>query len=190
MHEKKVYRLAIVSLLTAVLLLQTFIPWLGYIPLGPISITIVQITVMLGASLFDKQVGTMLGGIWGVLAWLRHLLQPTVVSPVFINPRGSVLPRLLTGFLTAVLASYLRKKFSGRWVYALIGALGSLCNTLLVMGAIYLFARAAYAQALGVSEAAILPIILGVVLTNGLAEMLASALVLPLLAQALQKVLK
>ncbi|KAA9299217.1 MULTISPECIES: ECF transporter S component [Aerococcus] len=190
MHEKKVYRLAIVSLLTAVLLVQTFIPWLGYIPLGPISITIVQITIMLGASLFDKQVGTMLGGIWGVLAWLRHLVQPTVVSPVFINPLVSVLPRLLTGFLTGLLASYLKDKLSGRWAYALTGALGSLCNTLLVMGAIYLFARTAYAQALGVSESAIVPIILGVVLTNGLAEMLVSALILPLLAQSLKKVLK
>ena len=50
-----VFQLTILSMLLAILIAQTFIPMLGYIPLGPIDVTIVHITVILAAVLFGKK---------------------------------------------------------------------------------------------------------------------------------------
>ena len=63
-------RLTAQTLLLAILILQDFIPALGNIPIGPLSLTTLQITVMIGAVVMGPNTGMLLGGTWGVITWL------------------------------------------------------------------------------------------------------------------------
>lgn len=190
MNKKtNVFQITILSMFLAILIAQTFIPMLGYIPLGPIDVTIVHITVILVAVLFGPKMGTILGTTWGLLSMLRAYIQPTPFNIVFLNPLISVLPRLIVGFLSGILFVFLSKKFSNKISYAITAAVGTLSNTILVLGSIYLFASETYAQALGISENLLLGTLGTVAATNGVIEMIASVIILPLLAIPLNKVI-
>src|SRR5699024_12034604 len=108
MNKKtNVFQLTIISMLLAILIAQTFIPMLGYIPLGPIDVTIVHITVMLAAVLFGTKTGSIIGLAWGLLSMLRAYMQPTPFNIVFLNPIISVITRLIVCLLRASTCNFL-----------------------------------------------------------------------------------
>ena len=186
--QPKVFQITILSMFLAILIGQTFIPMLGYIPLGPIDVTIVHITVILVAVLFGPKMGSVLGGAWGLLSMIRAYIQPTPFNIVFLNPVISVFPRLIVGFLSGMLFIFLSKKFSVKISFAVTAGIGTISNTLLVLGSIYLFASETYAEALGISENLLLGALATVAGTNGIIEMIASIIILPLIAIPLSKV--
>lgn len=186
-RKQNVFQLTIVSMLIAILIVQTFVPMLGYIPLGPIDVTIVHITVILAAVLFGKKTGLVIGTVWGTLSMFRAYLQPTPFNVVFLNPLISILPRLLVGWGSAVVFSFLKERISTRLSYAMTAAIGTFMNTVLVLGSIYLFASETYAKALGISKQLLLGALGTVVATNGIIEIVASVIILPLLAIPLAK---
>ena len=189
-QSNKVFQMTIISMFLAILIIQTFVPVLGYIPLGAIDITIVHITVILAAILFGPKTGTIIGASWGLLSMIRSYVQPSITNVFFQNPLISVLPRLLVGLLSALLFMFIRNKISERWAYSITALVGTLLNTVLVLGSIYIFAVEAYSNATGIPETAVLGALGTVVVTNGLIEALASMVILPLLAIPLAKVLK
>ena len=184
-----VFQLTILSMLLAILIAQTFIPMLGYIPLGPIDITIVHITVILAAVLFGTKTGSIIGLAWGLLSMLRAYIQLNPINIVFLNPFISVVPRLLVGWISAVIFNFLSHKTSDKVSYAVTAAVGTFANTFLVLGAIYLFASETYAEALGISETLLLGALGTIVATNGVIEIIASVIILPLVALPLKKAL-
>lgn len=189
-QSNKVFQMTIISMFLAILIIQTFVPVLGYIPLGAIDITIVHITVILAAILFGPKTGTIIGSSWGLLSMIRSYVQPSITNVFFQNPLISVLPRLLVGLLSALLFMFIRNKISERWAYSITALVGTLLNTVLVLGSIYIFAVEAYSNATGIPETAVLGALGTVVVTNGLIEALASMVILPLLAIPLANVLK
>lgn len=188
--NKDLFDMTIISMLIALLMIQTFVPMFGYIPLGPIDVTVVHITVILSAVLFGQRTGLLIGTIWGALSMLRAFMQPTPFNIVFLNPLISVVPRMLVGLISALVFKLLKDKLSKNLSYAITAGIGSLTNTVLVLGSIYLFASEVYANALGISETALLGALGTVVVTNGLIEAVASIVILPLLAISLEKGLK
>lgn len=191
MKEKNnVYQLTLISMMVALLIMQTFVPIFGYIPLGPIDVTIVHITVILSAVLFGQKFGTIIGAIWGLLSLLRAFMQPTPFNIVLLNPLISVLPRLLVGLISATIFKLLKDRLSKTLAYAVTAGIGSLTNTVLVLGSIYLFASEPYANALGIPESALLGALGTIVVTNGVIEIIAAIIILPILAVALDKFLK
>lgn len=191
MNKKtNVFQITIFSMFLAILIAQTFIPMLGYIPLGPIDVTIVHITVILAAVLFGTKTGAIIGLSWGLLSMLRAYIQPTPFNIVFLNPLISVLPRMIVGWLSAAIFILLKKRFSHKVSYAVTAGIGTFTNTVLVLGGIYLFAREAYAEALGISETLLLGALGTIVATNGVIEIIASIIILPLVALPLSKALK
>ena len=184
-----VFQLTILSMLLAILIAQTFIPMLGYIPLGPIDVTIVHITVILAAVLFGKKTGLIIGLAWGLLSMLRAYVQPTPFNVVFLNPLISVVPRLIVGWISAVVFIFLSEKISDKISYAITAAIGTFANTFFVLGGIYLFASEAYAKALGIQESVLLGALGTIVATNGVIEIIASVIILPLVALPLKKVI-
>lgn len=188
--NKNLFQMTMMSMIVALLIIQTFIPIFGYIPLGPIDVTIVHITVILTAVLFGPKIGLTVGTIWGSLSLLRAFMQPTPFNIVFLNPLVSVLPRLIVGWVSAVLFLLLKDRLSKRLSYAITAGIGSLTNTVLVLGSIYLFASELYANALGIPETALLGALGTIVITNGIIEVIASIIILPLIAIPLEKVLK
>lgn len=180
-NKSKAREITILALFTAILMIQSFVPGLGYIPIGPLHATIVQVTVILGGILFGIKMGTTLGFIWGLLSLLRSIMTPNILTPVIINPLISVVPRIMVGFISAYVFTLIIKKLPVSVSAMITGALGSILNTILFLGAIYLFAGQTYANAVGVDSQALLTTLMAIVTTNGVPEALISGVITPLI---------
>lgn len=191
--KKKTLRIALLALFTAIIILQNFIPFLGYIPLGVLNLTIIHVTVIVAALLLGPKDGAIVGGVWGTITFIRAFVWPTspIAPIVFVNPLISVLPRILIGVVAGYAFIWAKKSFHSKiFAVSLASVLGSLTNTFLVLGQIYLFYRGQSQVMYGLDTAALMPYLLGLVLTNGIPEALIAAIVSPAVAVPLAKRIK
>lgn len=192
-NRQKIYRLVVIALFAAIIIIQNFIPFLGYIPFGPLNLTIIHVTVIVAALILGPKDGAIIGGIWGLITFIRAFVWPT--SPlaviVFVNPLVSVLPRILIGVVAGwsfiLLSKQLKNKFLSMGIAAFLGAL---TNTVLVLGQIYLFYQNQAPAMYSLDVHALLPYLLGVVATNGIPEAILAAIACPLIATPLLKKIK
>lgn len=183
-QKMDVRRMVQIALLGAIMLVLSFTP-LGYIPLPFMRATTMHIPVIVGACLFGPKVGALLGGLFGVTSVIKATLEPNIMSFVFtpfyqFNPQfaGSwsslivaILPRILIGVVAALVFEAMVKFTRGDgFSFAVAGLVGSLTNTIGVMGLIYLLFGEQYAAASGMNPSLLLSAILGVVGTNGIVE--------------------
>lgn len=193
-RHQRILRMTLRALLVVIVLLQSMIPWLGNIPLGLMSITILPVTIAIIAIAFGPGEGALLGGLWGVITWIRAFVYPTsALAPlIFTNPVIAVVPRILVGVVAGYAFRELVKLLSPSVSAAVAGLLASLTNTGLVLGLIYLFfnhnhqVTAAYGQTNGHLAAALFAI----VTTNGLVEAAVALILTGLIAPAVWKVVK
>lgn len=192
-QKNKAYHTAILGILTAVILLQSFIPFLGYIPIPPLNPTIIHITVIIAALSLGTKDGMIIGGIWGVIRLIRAFAAPqTPLDPlIFTNPLISVLPRIMVG-LVAGLVFYWFKKKQKKQTFGMVlsSVLASLTNTVFVLGFIYLFYRDDYAAAVNVDSSNLMYVLGGVVVTSGAAEAVAAGILAPIIARPLMRISK
>jgi len=102
---------------------------LGFIPVPNISgnATIMHVPAILGGALEGPVVGTIVGGIFGVFSFIQAEV------PFFRDPLVSILPRLFIGVVSwAVFASL--RRWSIDVAAAAAGVLGSMTNTVGVLG--------------------------------------------------------
>lgn len=186
----KTYRIAIIGILAAIIFIQNFVPMLGYLPIPPLNPTIIHITVIIAALTLGTKDGMIIGGVWGVTRFVKAFVMPA--SPLdlllFTNPFISILPRILVGLIAGASYYALKKKMNDTSSMALASILGSLTNTILVLIFIYIFNRGEYAEAMGVSVAGLAKVLGTVVLTNGIAEAVAAAIIAPFIAKALKRI--
>ncbi|MGX7347897.1 ECF transporter S component [Aerococcus vaginalis] len=181
---------AVFCLFLALLILQTFVPWLGYLPLGVADVTIVHITVILGASLIGGKRGALLGLSWGILAMIRNLMTPGVLAPLFYNPLVAILPRLAVGAMVGFGYPKLKAKFNTVVSGTTFGATGAMVNTALVVVMVSLFSRKTYATLMGIPESKVMIVFLMSVLSNAVFEIIAAAILVPLILIPLEKVMQ
>lgn len=202
MNQKKtdVKLLAQMALLVALELVLAFTP-LGYIPLGFMNATTMHIPVILGACLLGPKMGGVLGGVFGVTSVVRATVTPNLTSFVFtpfysFSPEFSgnwtslivaIVPRVLIGVVAGLVFLLVMRVSHDKQAVALpiTGFIGSMVNTIGVMGLIYLLFGEQYAAAGGQSFDLLLGVIMGVVAVNGVPE----ALVAAVLTLAVGKVL-
>lgn len=188
--KNKAYRIAVLGIFTAIILLQSFVPFLGYIPIPPLNPTIIHITVIIAAISLGTKEGMIIGGIWGVVRLIRAFAAPqTPLDPlIFTNPLISVLPRILVGLVAGLVFYAFRKKGKQTFGMALAGVLASLTNTIIVLSFIYLFYKDDYAAAINVDSSNLMYVLGGVVLTNGVAEAVAAGILGPIIAKPLLRI--
>lgn len=192
------------ALMIALVAVVSFIPVLGYIPLVVIKATTVHIPVIIGAILLGPKAGAALGLTMGITSIIKNTIEPSLTSfafSPFIPVPGSdsgdlrallvaLVPRMLIGVVAGLvyrLVSLFDKKgFAACGAAAL---LGSLTNTGLVMGGIYLIFGRQYAEAINVGFEVLGTYIMGVVATNGLAEAAVAVVLSILLVCPLMRVL-
>ncbi len=162
----------------------------GFIPLPMAKATIMQIPVVIGAILEGPIVGATVGLIFGVFSIIQNILNPTsILSFAFINPLVSVLPRVLIG-ITAYY-SYRISFVKNDIVKTGIGAaIGSLTNTVGVLGMIYILYAAEYAEKMGIEVSAAAGAIFGVALTNGILEAIVAVVITIPIVLAVKKIFK
>lgn len=190
--KRSTYRISILAILTAIIVLQDFIPMLGNIPIGPLSLTTLHVTVIITAIVLGPVDGAIVGGVWGVLTWIRAFAFPSspLAPLVFVNPLVSVLPRIMIGLVAGWTFMALFKLFKYSLSSMVIAAiLGALTNTVLVLGFIYIFYHTPeVAKVYGVNVSNLFKALAAIFVTNGLAEMLMAAIIAPLIATPLRKV--
>ena len=169
MSPSRTRKIVVAGVLSAIAILLGATRW-GFIPwFTGISLTILNVPVVIGAVLEGPIVGTFIGLIYGLFSLYHAAVDPGPGEAIFTDPRLSIFPRLFIGLVAWLVWRALR-----RWpVAGLLGAgiAGSLTNTVLVLGMIGI---------LGILNW--IPI-LTIALTNGLPEAaLTAIIVLPVVA--------
>ena len=166
----EVRKMAIIGVLSAISIMLSMTP-LGFIPIGPLNLTIMHIPVIIGAVLEGPLVGIIVGLIFGFTSLLRAITMPTITNFALINPLVSILPRVLIGIVAYYVYKLTIKLTKNALVSGWItGVMGSLVNTVGVLGMTYILYGARYAEALGKSASAAKTLILTLVATNGVPE--------------------
>ena len=173
----EVRKMAIIGVLAAISIMLSMTP-LGFIPLGPVNATIMHIPVIIGAVLEGPLVGITVGLIFGATSLFRALTMPTITSFALINPLVSILPRVLIGIVAYYVYKLTIKLTKNTCVSGWItGVIGSLVNTIGVLGMIYILYGARYAEALRKSASAAKTLILTLIATNGIPEAIVAGFV-------------
>lgn len=173
-----VRKMTVIGVLSAISIMMSMLPFIGYIPIGPTRATIMHIPVIIGAIIEGPVVGATIGLIFGLTSLWNAMTQPTITSIFFLNPLVSILPRVLIG----VVAYYVYQgiyKISKK-VYAagfMAGLIGSLANTVGVLGMIYVLYADKYMERIGQAGADAGKWLFTLAATNGVPEALVAALI-------------
>ncbi len=196
--RKKIKNTVLMGVFISIMLIQTIVPILGYIPLGIMNATIIHITVIVGAIMLGPKSGAFLGFVFGLSSLIRNTLQPNPTSFVF-SPFVSIggysgnvkslivvfIPRILIGVVAYYVYTALKKR--EKLALVLAGICGSMTNTILVMGSIYLFFGREYALAGKRDFENLSRIIMGIIGTQGVGEAIVSAIITVAVVSALKK---
>lgn len=189
-QKNKTYRIAILGILSAFIIVQTFVPFLGNIPIPPLNPTIIHITVIVAAFVLSTKDGMLVGLVWGLARMVKAYTLPA--SPLdlllWTNPVIAVVPRVMVGLVAGLVFHAFLKRKQEKVGMVTAAVLGSLTNTVLVLGFIALFYGNEYATALNVDPSNLLKVLAGIVATNGIGEAVAAGLIAPFIAKALMKV--
>jgi uncharacterized membrane protein len=121
----------------AILLGATRLGFIGPFPFLPVSATIMHVPAIIGGVLEGSFVGLIIGAIFGVFSWLQAPTEAPPTNLWFSNPLVSILPRLFIGITSALIYQMLRKT-NEIAALAVAGIVGTLTNTVLVIGMIIL----------------------------------------------------
>lgn len=134
MRRKETARLTITAVFVALLLLQTFVPNIGYIRIVPAlpAITTIPLTIAIYSSLMSSKAGLGFGLFWGITRLFVAYTQPgDIVSLlIFQNPVISLVPSIIAGWLPGLIVKVIKRKDIG-FIFA--GLVASLTNTFLVI---------------------------------------------------------
>ncbi len=181
-------QIAVVGMLSAISIVLGA-SGIGFIPLPMAKATIMHIPVIIGAILEGPIVGLVAGLIFGIFSIIQNMTNPSLLSFAFLNPLVSVLPRMLIGVTTYY--AYKIPFIKNDAVKTGIGAaVGTLTNTVCVLGIIYILYAAEFAQKMGIESSQAATAVLGIALTNGPAEIIVSiALSIPIVL-AVKRIIK
>lgn len=161
--------------------------------------TTMHIPVIIGACLLGPKMGGVLGGLFGITSVVRATISPNLTSFVFTpfysfssEFHGSwtslivaIVPRILIGVCAGLVFMGLKKLIHNETIsLAVSGFVGSMVNTIGVMGLIYLLFGEQYAAAGGTDPSLLLGVIMGVVGLNGVPEAIIAAVLTAAVSKA------
>lgn len=190
MQRTKSYKIAIRAVLIALIMIQSMTPFLGFIPLGFMDLTIIHITVIVAAIALGPGDGALIGLIWGIGTVIRAYTSPTSVldTMVFTNPVVSIIPRILVGYLSGLFYKYFKNRIKSRTItMGIAAAIGSLTNTVLVLVLMRLMYAGTMASVYKVPTKALNGVIMTIIGTNGVPEMIAAIIIVPIICTAIFK---
>lgn len=192
-----------VALMGAIIIVLANTP-LGMIQLPVIKATTVHIPVIIGAILLGPSAGAILGAVFGICSLISNTMAPTLLSfafSPFMSTTGifgaikaiwvSVGCRILIGVAAGWLWKLLEKvKVNQVIALPIVGFVGSMVNTIAVMGSIYVLFAKEYAQAREVGITAVWGLIMGTITASGIPEAIAAAVLVLALGKVLLSVFK
>lgn len=194
MNKQKTKNLALMSLFIAIEILMVMIPFLGFVPIGPLRATTLHIPVIIAGIVLGKNQGAKIGLVFGLSSLMINTIQPTITSFVFspfisgsfMSAVIAIVPRMLIGYV----AGWIYESFKN--IHELLGMvvgsfLGAMTNTVLVLGGIYFIFGSQYASAIGKEMNALFPYLLGIITTSGLLEAIVGTIIAVMVSKVLLK---
>lgn len=191
-----------VAMMAAVVVLLANTP-LGMIQTPIIKATTTHIPVILGAILLGPLAGCVLGAVFGICSMASNTFAPTLLSfafSPFLSPTAAgavkalwiaVGCRVMIGLVSGWLWVGLKKlKTPDLAALPVVGFVGSMTNTVFVMGSIYFLLRPEYAKAMGVSADAVFGLVLGVITGSSILEAVAALVLVTVLGKVLIHVVR
>lgn len=177
----------IMGLFVAISVLLDISP-LGTLRLPTVNATIAHIPTIIAGIVAGPYVGAIVGLSFGLSSLLRNLTQPTsILAFVFINPLVSVLPRMLVGITSYYIYSLI-KKISNDYFGIIAGAaIGSITNTIGVLGMMYVFYAREIIEKLDPTKTA-KGILVGIAAVHGIPEMIIASVLSVVIIKALKRV--
>lgn len=190
--SSKTKLIALSSIFIAIVLLQNMIPILGGLNIGVLRITLIHVTVAISAIVLGPKIGTMIGLTWGLTSFITALTAPSspVAALIFTNPVIALVPRLLVGLIAGLVFNKLAQRLSPVVSAGITGFLTALLNTIMVLGLAYVFYANGMSAIYKVSVDQLLPILLGIVASNGIPEAIAATILVPLIALPLRRLVQ
>ncbi|MBS9337574.1 ECF transporter S component [Fructobacillus parabroussonetiae] len=127
------------TLFVAIILLQSAVPFLGYVPLGAVvvgaSAVILPATAALAAITLGPKSGFVVAFFWAFYSWIRAILHPgTFGALLFSNPFVAFIPRILVGLVIGYLAQrFFKNQLKPVWFLFTLGGLSAFINTAIVI---------------------------------------------------------
>ncbi len=191
--RSRTLRLTQLAMLSAIIIVMAFTP-LGYLKVGPLSITFLTIPVVLGAILMSPIDGAILGAVFGATSFAQCFGLDVFGTTLFtISPVYTFilcfLPRILIGIISGyVLKGLVKIRVNQAVSFALSALAGALTNTVFFVGfLLLLFGQTGYIKSFGDNVIAIIGVL---VTTNSLIEAVICTVIVTILAKALTVVLK
>lgn len=189
--NERTRNLVIMSVFTSIIIIQTLIPFLGFIPLGVMNATIIHITVIVGAILLGPRYGAGLGLVFGLCSMWKNTFMPNptsfVFSPFTLGINGysggyrslivCLVPRILVGVSAYYVYAFFKKMNKQYMGLFMAGIAGSMVNTILVMSGIYILFAEQYALATNKAVESLIIFIIGIIGMQGVPEAVVSALI-------------
>lgn len=193
-RKQRTKRITYLALFMAIEALLVMVPFLGFIPIGPLRATTLHIPVIIAAIVLGTKEGCLVGLVFGIFSLLNNTINPTVTSFAFspfisgniLSAVIAIVPRVLIGFVSGEVYSLLKDK-NTTFAMALSSFLGALTNTVLVLGGIYLLFGQAYAKALGRSFNSLAPYFIGIISTQSILEAIVGMIISVAVSKALLK---
>ena len=186
-RRSNAYHISVLAVLMAIIIVQNVVPFFGYIPISGLSLTTIHVTVIVAAVVLGPKDGALVGGMWGVIDWIRAFVAPTsALAPyVFTNPLVSVVPRVLIGVVAGWMFIWWQRRGKQMVGLTLAGVAGSLTNTILVLGLIGTLYADRAAGFYKVDLTKLMPYLLTIVGINGVPEAILAGILVPLIGMPL-----
>lgn len=163
----------------------------GFIPLFYMHATILHVPTIIGAIVAGPKVGLVVGFLFGVFSFVRTFQAPSWIMQIVLQYSViydaiiCIVPRMCI----ALIAYYVYKKTPARNVVrlGLASVLGSLGNSVLFLGMIFLLVGIPYAGTHDVTVMQVGMMLLGIVGMNGIPEAIVSGVVITSVVLMLQR---
>ena len=145
----KVREITLTAILAAIILLMAFTP-LGYLRVGPVSITFLVIPVVIGGMTLGPVRGGFLGAVFGATSFAQCFMgDPFGAALMALSPLATAaacfIPRVLIGVVAGLLfPALLKGSRSHALAFIVTAVAGTLTNTVLFVGMVVGFFQGSY----------------------------------------------
>ena len=152
------------ALFLAIMLIMAFVPGLGFIPTSVAAIVIIQVPVIIASYFLGFKGGMFFGLVFGLTSVIKCFTEPDAFAMIIMNAGGLktvglmiiclIVPRIMIGVTSRAVYTLFNKFDKTRISSMAVAAfVGTITNTILFLGAFYLFAKDACMAQFGAATA-------------------------------------
>lgn len=163
----------------------------GFIPLLFMHATILHIPTIIGAVVAGPKVGMVVGFLFGLFSFIQTLRGPSLLMQfilqysILYDAFICIVPRISVGLIAYFVYKYTPAKDFLKVAFAAV--LGSLSNTILFLGSIFILVGIPYAEAHEISVSGFAYLLMGIVTMNGIPEAIVSGIIITPIVLMLKK---